>query len=117
VTQQFFGFFYLLMAPYGLLQNVNIRVDVLYAKFPLKTQAWIDLIGYTLVMLPLCYIVVVYGGQYALNSLLSGESSVSPMRIPIFQVKLFLPIAFLFLGLQTISEIIKKARFIKEGEA
>ena len=58
VTQQFFGFFYLLMAPYGVLQNVNIRIDILYAKFPPKTRAWVDVIGNVLVMLPLSYIVV-----------------------------------------------------------
>jgi TRAP-type mannitol/chloroaromatic compound transport system permease small subunit len=114
VTQQFFGYFYLLMAPYGLLQNVNIRVDVFYAKFSPKTQAWIDLIGYVLVMLPLCYIAVVYGSQYAMNSVRSGEASMSPMRIPIYQVKTFLPLAFLLLGIQTISEMIKKVRFIQK---
>jgi len=115
VTQQFFGFFYLLMAPYGVLQNVNIRVDVLYARFSLRTRSLIDLIGNILVMLPLSYIVVVYGTQYAMNSIVSGESSMSPMRIPIYQVKTFLPLAFLLLGIQTISEIIKKVQIIGEG--
>ena len=115
VTQQFFGFFYLLMAPYGVLQNVNIRIDILYAKFSPKTRAWVDVIGNVLVMLPLSYIVVVYGTQYAMNAILSGEASASPMRIPLYQVKAFLPLAFLLLGIQTISELIKKVRFIREG--
>ena len=115
VTQQFFGFFYLMMAPFGVLQNVNIRIDILYAKFSPKTRAWIDVVGNILVMLPLCIIVVVYGSQYAMNSIVSGEASMSPMRIPIYQVKTFLPLAFLLLGIQTISELIKKVRFIREG--
>jgi len=115
VTLQFFGFCDRVSWAFGVLHNGNVRVDVLYAKFSLRTRSLIDLIGNILVMLPLCYIVVVYGTQYAMNAIASGEASASPMRIPLYQVKAFLPLAFLLLGIQTISEIIKKVQIIGEG--
>ena len=49
-----FGAIILLTAGYTLKHNGHVRIDVIYGRFSVRTQAWIDLLGALLFLLPLC---------------------------------------------------------------
>ena len=53
----FFGFAYVLR------YNQNVRVDFLYAKWPVKRRALINLVGDLLFMIPFCIVGLLAGWQ------------------------------------------------------
>jgi len=115
VTKQIFGTYFILMAPYGLLNNVNIRIDVLYDRFSERVKAWLDLIGMLVIFLPLCAIVVIYGSEYAWGAVKVRECTPSTLQLPTYHMKCFFVLSFFLLFWQGISEIIKKVWFIRSG--
>ena len=44
-------------APMLLRLNEHVRVDVIYGVLKPRTKAWIDLLGITFVLIPMCVIV------------------------------------------------------------
>ena len=50
-----FSIIFLLGAAWGLRHNVHVRVDVLYGRLSERTQAWIDLLGSLLFLIPLLH--------------------------------------------------------------
>ena len=105
----FFGFAYVLR------HNQNVRVDFLYAKWPVKRRALINLVGDLLFMIPFCIMGIIV----ALNPVLAswgrlpdgswGEWEMSPDAngLPRAPIKTMIIVGFALLLLQAISEIIK----------
>jgi len=99
-----FGVMFLLGAGYTLLQDGHVRVDVLYQRFSPKTQAWINLIGVLLFLLPGCLMVIDTSWGFFHNSLAMHEGSPDPGGIPArYALKFFIPLGFSLLTLQGIS--------------
>ena len=48
------GFVFMVGAAYTLQQEEHVRVDIFYREMSLKRRAWVDLIGVTVFLLPLC---------------------------------------------------------------
>ena len=105
----FLGFAYILK------HGVNVRVDFLYANWSEKTQAWIDLIGTVLVLIPFCIIGIyaTYGpvltswGRLPNGNWGTWEMSPDPNGLPRAPIKTMIIVAFVLLLLQSISQIIK----------
>lgn len=105
----FFGFAYVLR------HNQNVRVDFLYAKWPVKRRALINLVGDLLFMIPFCIVGIIV----ALNPVLAswgrlpdgswGEWELSPDAngLPRAPIKSMIIVGFVLLLLQAISETIK----------
>lgn len=53
-----FAIVFLIGAAYTLKHDRHVRVDVLYMKFSKKTQAWIDLIGILIFLIPFSILVI-----------------------------------------------------------
>lgn len=116
ITTMIFGFYFMMIAGYGLLTKSLVSVDVLYNKFTPKTKAMIDLITYTVLFLPFV-IGVLYGGfLFALTSWVQKEASWSAFSPPVYPIKTVIPVAMFFLLLQGISEILKKVAVLLEGD-
>ena len=49
-----FAAVFLLAAGYTLLKNEHVRIDILSSRRSPRAQAWIDVIGGLLFLLPLC---------------------------------------------------------------
>ena len=60
---------------YALVTDDHVRVDVLHERFALRTQAWIELLGLLLLLLPFLLLGVYYGSPYFWHSFLQGETS------------------------------------------
>ena len=104
---------FLLVAAWALKRNDHVRIDVFFGKLPQRAQAWIDLLGGMLALLPAAFII----GWYSWPSLVSAyeinEYSSDPGGLIRWPARLLIPVAFALLGLQGISEIIKRAAFLR----
>lgn len=99
-----FSFTFLLGAAYALKHDRHVRVDVFYQNFTRKQQAWVNLIGTLLFLLPFCYIAMVESWQFAANAWRIGEGSPDPGGLPArYIVKAAIPLGFLLLLLQGLS--------------
>jgi TRAP-type mannitol/chloroaromatic compound transport system permease small subunit len=103
-----FGAAFLLAAAYTLKQNEHIRIDVIYGLFSRRAQHWIDLFGHVFFLMPFVILMIAYFIPYVGLSFRSGEVSSSAGGLVIWPAKSLLLIGFSLLGLQGISEVIKK---------
>ena len=108
-----FAAVFLLAAGYTLLRQEHVRIDVISGRFSKRTQIWIDLVGLVLFLLP--FVVVVMGlvmplviRAYETNEMSSNAGGL--IRWPVFAM---LPLGLALLGLQAVSEIIKRFAFLK----
>jgi TRAP-type mannitol/chloroaromatic compound transport system permease small subunit len=96
--------------------NEHVRVDVVYAGRTPRTQAWIDLIGLLLVLLPLCAIITWLSWPYAVLAWQQHEVSASAGGLVRWPIKLAIPLGFALLGLQGLAEALRRVAFLR-GEA
>ena len=100
---------YLLGGGYALLHRRHVAVDVLYARFPLRVRAWLDLLTFGFFLLYLGAVVWA-GGVWALDSIKGGETTSTPWNPPIWPVKLAIPVAALLVLLQGIANVVRDCR-------
>lgn len=106
--------FFLIFA-YNVKHDVNVRVDILYAKWSPKRKAWVDLLGTLLILIPFCIIgiwftlnpVMLSWGRLPDGSFGAWEMSPDPDGLPRAPIKSFIIVAFVTLLLQAIAQAIK----------
>lgn len=101
---------FLLGAAVTLRDRGHIRIDLLYARWSPKTQALIDIVGYTCLFLPVAWWLSWGLWKYAYFAYLSGETSGDSAWNPViwpFRIVLFA--GFILLALQATAELIKAA--------
>ena len=91
----------------------HVRVDVLHGGLPAKGRHWTDLIGALVLLLPFCAFGLWTGIDFAWESVARGEWSGDPGGLPRWPLKLCVPLCFLLLGLQGISEAIKRCYLLR----
>lgn len=104
---------FLLVAAWALKRNDHVRIDVIGGRLPRKAQAWIDIFGGLLALLPVSLIIAWYSWPSLVNSYLIGEHSSDPGGLIRWPIRLLIPVAFGLLALQGVSEIIKRVAFLK----
>ena len=103
-----FAAVFLLSAGWAMKEDQHVRVDVFYQKFSEKKKAGVNLLGTLLFLLPFCVVGFSEGVQFTRNAYLLSETSPDPGGLPArYLVKGTLPVGFLLLGLQGISQVIK----------
>jgi len=107
-----FALIFLLGAGYTLKHNGHVRIDILYGRFSPRLQAWVDLLGGLLFLLPLCGLMVwmSWGGFAA--SWAVNETSPDAGGLSRWPIKLAIPLGFGLLWLQGVAEVIKRAAFL-----
>ncbi len=99
-----FGFIFLIGAGYTLLHDGHVRVDIIYQRLGFKGQAWINLMGVIVFLIPGCLMLIITSFKFVLTSFLILEGSPDPGGIPLrFIVKGFIPAGFSLLLLQGFS--------------
>ena len=112
----FFAAVVLLMAAYTLQRDEHVRVDVLAHRLGERGLAWLDLLGITLVLLPLCLVLVWTTTPAFIASLFSGETRASRESVsdlPVWIIKSFVPAGFALLALQGVAEAIRCVACLK----
>ena len=104
---------FLLAAGYTLLNNEHVRIDVVSGRFSKRGQIWIDIIGFVLFLLPVCFAVLWFSIPWFLQALRSGETSANAGGLILWPVYAMLPVGFSLLLLQAFSELIKRFAFLK----
>ncbi len=108
-----FSLVFLLAAPYTLRLNGHVRVDVLYGGHSAAAKAWIDLVGTLLFLLPFCAMAAWYSLDFAVISWRQGEMSSDPGGLARYPLKAVVPTTFVLVGLQGISEAIKRIGILR----
>jgi TRAP-type mannitol/chloroaromatic compound transport system permease small subunit len=103
-----FGAAFLLAAAYTLKQNEHIRIDIIYGMFSRRVQHWIDLFGHVFFLMPFVILMISYFVPYVSLSYRIGEVSTNAGGLILWPAKSLLLIGFSLLGLQGVSEIVKK---------
>ena len=104
---------FLLGASYTLLHNEHVRIDVVAGKFSKRTQTWIEVFGTLLFLLPFTLMVLWTSTPWAINSFNSQEVSVNAGGLIIWPAKMLIPVGFLLLTAQGISELVKRLAFLQ----
>lgn len=108
-----FGAVFMLGAAYTLSSDAHVRVDILYSKLSDKGKAWIDLLGTILFLLPFCGITLWLSLNWVEFSWKIHEMSSNPSGLARYPIKTVVPVAFGFLILQGISQLIKAVAVIR----
>jgi len=108
-----FGAIFMLGAAYTLQKNGHVRVDVLQSRLSPTAKAWVDLIGIVVFMIPFCALVFWLSLPWVLNSWHLLETSSDPGGLPRYPIKTVVPVAFLLLLLQALSQLIKAVAVIR----
>lgn len=103
-----FAAMFQLGASYTLNRNEHVRVDLVYGSVSTRAQIWIDLLGGIFFLLPATVIVGWLSWPVFYNSWAGNEMSTNAGGLLRWPVKIFLPLGFLLLTLQGLSEIIKR---------
>ncbi len=108
-----FGAIFLLAASYTLKRNEHVRIDVVTGRFSKRTQVWIDIIGFVCFMLPVTVLIFVFAWPYAMESIRNQEVSSNAGGLIVWPAKALIPLGFLLLALQGVSELIKRIGFLQ----
>ena len=98
----------MLGASYTLQKNEHVRVDVFYMQLSPKMQAWVDIIGGVLFLLPACAVIGYYSWPFYMESWIHNEISSNAGGLIRWPVKFIIPLGFFLLFMQGLSEIIKR---------
>lgn len=103
-----FGIVFLVGAGYTLKEDAHVRVDIFYARLSQRGQAWINLVGSIIALIPFCILVMWAAWGFLANSWAVREMSPDPGGLPArYALKAMIPLGFFLIGLQGISEGIK----------
>ena len=108
----FFSIIFLLGAAYGLNHNVHVRVDVMYERYSAKTQAWIDLAGSILFLVPFSLMMLWVSYPAVRASWQVREASPDPGGLPRYPIKILILVSFILLVLQAVSQMVKQVDVI-----
>jgi len=97
---------FLLGLSYALVQDAHVRVDVFRSRWSDQTQAWVEVYGLSLLLLPFVMLVLIAAGPFVLYAFETAEVSQAPGGLPFrWMIKAMLPIGFVLLLLATLSRL------------
>ena len=108
-----FAAVFLLAAGYTMLRQEHVKIDVISGRFSKRTQVKIDIFGICVFLLPFVVVVIDLSLPLVLRAYTMHEMSSNAgglVRWPVFAM---LPLGFFLLGLQGISELIKRVAFLR----
>lgn len=103
-----FSIVFLLCAPWTLLDNEHIRIDIVNNALPKTVRNMIDVIGHLFFVIPLCIVMIITGVPFFQRSFHINEQSGNAGGLPQWPAKALIMIGFALLLVQGISELIKR---------
>lgn len=108
-----FGMVFLLCAPWTLMSNEHIRIDIVNSLLPNWMKQAIEVIGHTLFLIPMALVMLYTSWPFFMSSFLQNEQSTNAGGLPQWPAKFLVPLGFALLLIQGISELIKRLAIIK----
>jgi len=109
----FFSVIFLFLAGYTLLRNEHVRIDVVAGRLSKRAQAWIDILGTLFFLLPMAILLAWLAWPVFVEAFERREVSMNAGGLIIWPARLIVPIGFMLLALQGVSELIKRIAFLK----
>lgn len=103
------GTLFMLSMAYTAQAGGHVRVDIIYRRLSLLNQAWINLLGSCLLLLPFALFLSFITWHSALQSWAIQEASNNPGGLPlVFLLKSLAPLTGVLLSLHALSEVAKQ---------
>ncbi|MBI4611179.1 MAG: TRAP transporter small permease subunit [Candidatus Rokubacteria bacterium] len=113
-----FAVLFLAAAGYTHLKGDHVRVDIIYARLSPRRKAWVNLVCGVVFLFPTAFLLVWTSIPFVAASVKVLEGSPDPGGIPgRFLLKAVIPLGFILVGLQGVSETIKNLLFVLGKEA
>jgi TRAP-type mannitol/chloroaromatic compound transport system permease small subunit len=107
-----FSAVFLFGAGYTLLHNKHVRIDVVSSRLSRRAQTWIDILGTLFFLLPMAITIMWLSWPVFLAAYERHEISGNAGGLLIWPARLMVPVGFLLLVLQGLSELIKRIAFL-----
>lgn len=104
---------FMIAAGYTLLNGEHVKIDVLSSRLSKRGQIWVDIVGFSLFLTPVCLAILWYGVPFFLRGWESGEMSSNAGGLIRWPVYAMMPLGFSLLLLQGWSELIKRIAFLQ----
>lgn len=108
-----FAAVFLLAAGYTMLRQEHVRIDVVLSRFSKRTQIIIEAVCIVAFLMPFTLVVIDLVWPLVVRAYVSGEMSSNAgglIRWPVFAL---VPVGFVLLLLQAVSELVKRLAFLK----
>lgn len=116
ISRMTMGAMFMLGAAYALMKGVHIRADFLYRLMSERNQGRVDLALYLIFYFPSLALFFWVTGEYALDAVRTGETSMDTAWMPIlWPARMAMPVGAAFLLIQGVSEILKCVYAIRKG--
>ena len=110
------GLFYMAGA-YTLSRGGHVRADMFSRLLPIRWQAGIELVLYIIFFFPGVLSLMYSGWSYGNESMRIREMSInSPVGIPIWQIKMLIPVGGALVALQGVAEMLRCVICLRDGE-
>ncbi|MGB0086782.1 MAG: TRAP transporter small permease subunit [Rhodomicrobiaceae bacterium] len=111
-----YGASFMMAGAYTLSRNGHVRGDVIFRFLPVRVQASIELVLYIIFFFPGFSALFWYGIPYALTSFQIREVTIySPRGLPIWPLKMLIPIGALLMLIQGVAELIRCGICLRDG--
>jgi TRAP-type mannitol/chloroaromatic compound transport system permease small subunit len=108
-----FAIFVMFGASYTFKRNEHVRVEILYLMLSERGQLWLDLIGTLCFLIPSCLLLSYLSWPFFYQSYAVGEISSNAGGLIRWPIKIVIPVGFVLLALQGVSEVIKRIAALK----
>jgi TRAP-type mannitol/chloroaromatic compound transport system permease small subunit len=108
-----FAAVFLLAAGYTLLRQEHVKIDVILGRFSKRVQIGVEIFGLVFFLMPFVVVVFIMVMPLVINAYTSGEVSSNAGGLIRWPVYAMLPLGLALLGIQGISELIKRVAFLK----
>jgi TRAP-type mannitol/chloroaromatic compound transport system permease small subunit len=108
-----FAAVFMLGSGYAFLRNAHVRIDFVSSRFSARTRNWVYVAGILLFVFPLCYMMATLAWPVFSNAYVSGEMSSNSGGLIRWPVYALIPLGFVLLALQGVSELIKRLAFLQ----
>ena len=112
-----YGALFYMAGAYTLSRGGHVRADMFSRLWPQRVQAGVELVLYIVFFFPGVISLVYSGWSYGNDSMRIREMSInSPVGIPIWQIKMLIPVGGALIGLQGVAEVLRCIVCLREGE-
>ena len=111
-----YGGLFFMAGAYTLSRGGHVRADMFSRLWPVRVQAAVELFLYIVFFFPGVISMIIAGWHYSYDSFRMREMSInSPIGIPIWQIKMMIPVGATLLSLQGIAEVLRCVLCLREG--
>ena len=103
----------MLGSAYTMLRQGHVKIDVILGRFSKRTQIKVEIFGIVFFLIPFVYAVILLVWPLVVNAFVSNEMSENAGGLIRWPAYALIPLGFALLGIQGVSELIKRVGFLR----